>query len=221
MEQNSSYSCFSFLTLKDIYNKYLDIGFFFSLYLFFYWKIVALQNFVVSCQTSTWISHQFSSVAQSYPAVCDPMDCSTPGLSVHHQLPGVYSNSCPLSRWCHSTISSFVVSFASCLQSFPASASFLMSQFFASGGQSIGVSALASVLPMNIQDWFPLGWTGWISLQSKGLSRSSPTPQFKSISSLVLSLLYDPTLTSIHDYWKNYSFDYTDLCWKSNVSVLC
>ena len=78
--------------------------------------------------------------------------------------PGAYSNSCPLSRWCHPTISSSVVPFSSHLQSFPASGSFQMSQFLASGGQSIGVSASASVLPMNIQDWFPLGWTGWISL---------------------------------------------------------
>ena len=85
--------------------------------------------------------------------------------------PGVYSNSCPSSQWCHPTISSSVVPFSSRLQSFPASGSFLMSQFFTSGGQSIGVSASASVLPMNIQDWFPLGWTDWISLQSKGLSR--------------------------------------------------
>ena len=85
--------------------------------------------------------------------------------------PRVYSNSCPLSWWCHPTISSSVVPFSSCLQYFPASRSFPMSQFFASGGQSIGVSASASVLPMNIQDWFPLGWMGWNSLQSKGLSR--------------------------------------------------
>ena len=84
--------------------------------------------------------------------------------------PGVYSNSCPLSRWCHPTISSSVIPFSSCPQSFPASGSFQMSQFFASGGQSIGVSALASLLPMNTQGW-SLGWTGWISLQSKGLSR--------------------------------------------------
>ena len=82
--------------------------------------------------------------------------------------PGVYSNSCPLSRWCHPTISSSVSPFSH-LQSFPASGSFQMSQFFASGGQRIGASASASVLPMNIQDWFPLGWTGWISLQSKEL----------------------------------------------------
>ena len=86
-------------------------------------------------------------------------------------IPGVYSNSYPLSWWCHPIISSSVVPFFSRLQSFPASGSFPMSQFFASGGQSIGVSASASVLPMNIQDWFPLGWTGWISLQPKGLSR--------------------------------------------------
>ena len=84
---------------------------------------------------------------------------------------GDCSHSCPLSRWCHPNISSSVTSFSSCLQPFPASGSFQMSQFFASGGESIGVSASASILPMNIQDWFPLGWTGCISLQSKGLSR--------------------------------------------------
>ena len=84
--------------------------------------------------------------------------------------PRVYSNSCPLRQWCHPTISSSVVPFSSCLQSFPASGSFQMTQFFALGGQSIGVSAATSVLPMNTQDWSPLGWTGLISLQSKGLS---------------------------------------------------
>ena len=85
--------------------------------------------------------------------------------------PGACSNSCPLRQWCHPTISSSVVPFSSCLQSFPASRSFPNSWFFSSGEQSIEVSASASVLPANIQDWFPLGWTGWISLQSKGLSR--------------------------------------------------
>ena len=85
--------------------------------------------------------------------------------------PGACSNSCPSSQWCHPNISSSVMPFSSCLQSFPASGSFPMSQFFTSGGQSIGVSASVSVLPTNIQDWFPLGWTGWISLQSKRLSR--------------------------------------------------
>ena len=85
--------------------------------------------------------------------------------------PRAYPNSCPLSGWCHPTISSSVIPFPFCLHSFPAAGSFPMNHFFASGGQSIGVSASASVLPMNIQDWFPLGLTGWISLQSKGLSR--------------------------------------------------
>ena len=121
--------------------------------------------------------------------------------------PGVYTNLCPLSWWCHPTISFSVVPFSSCPQSFPTSRSFQMSQFFASGGQNIGVSALASVLPMNTQDWSLLGWTGWISLQSKDSQESSPKPQFKSINSSVLSFLCSPTLTSIHDYWKNHSLD--------------
>ena len=132
----------------------------------------------------------------------------------------VYSNSCPLSWWCHPTISSSVVPFSSCLQSFPVSGSFPMSKFFASGGQSIGVSASASVLPVNIQDWFPLGWTGWISLLSKELSRvSSNTTVQKHQFFLACSFLYSPTLTSIHDYWKNHSFDQKDLCQQNNVSA--
>ena len=104
--------------------------------------------------------------------------------------PGVYSNSCPLSQWCHPTISFPVVPFSSCLLSFPASGSFPMSQFFPSGDESIGVSASTSVLPMNIQDWFPLGWTGWVSLQSKGLSRvfSNTTVQKHQFFSAQLSL---------------------------------
>ena len=123
--------------------------------------------------------------------------------------PRVSLSSCPLSWWAYLTISFSVTPFSFCLQSFPASGSFPMSQFFAWGGQRIGVSASAPVFPMNIQDWFPLGWTGLISLQPKGLSQeSSPTPQFKSISSLALSFLYGPALTSIHDNWKNHSFDY-------------
>ena len=117
------------------------------------------------------------------------------------------SNSCPLSRWCHPTISSSVIHFSSCLQSFPASGSFTVNQFFISGGQSFGVSALASVLPINTQDWSPLGWTGCISLQSKDSQESSPTPQFKSINSSALSFLHSPTLTSIHDHRKNHSLD--------------
>ena len=120
--------------------------------------------------------------------------------------PRVYASSWPLSQWCHPTISPSVVPFSSHLQSFPASGSFQMSQFFPSGGQNIGVSLSASVLPMNIQDWFPLGWADWISLQSKDSQESSPTPHFKGINSSVLSFLYT-TLTSIHDYWKNHILD--------------
>ena len=133
--------------------------------------------------------------------------------------PRVYSNPCPSSRWCHPTISSSVVPFSSCPQSLPASGSFPMSQRFTWGGQSIGVSASASALPMNTQDWSPLGWTGWISLQSKGLSRVFSTPQFKSIKFSVLSFLHSPTLTSIHGHWKNYSLDQMDRFWQSNVSA--
>ena len=130
------------------------------------------------------------------------LPCPLPAL-------GACSNSCPSSWCCHPTISSSVLPFSFHLQSFPASGSFPMSQFFTSGSQRIGVSALASVLPMNIPDWFPLGLTSWNSLQSKELSRvfSNTTPQFKIISSLALSFLYGPTPTSIHDYWKNHSFD--------------
>ena len=121
--------------------------------------------------------------------------------------PRVHSNSRPLSRWCHPAIPSSVVPFSSCPQSLPASESFPMSQFLAWGGRSTGVSALASFLPKNTQDWSPSEWTGWISLQSKGLSRVLSTPQFKSIDSSALSPLHSPTLTSIHDYWKNHSLD--------------
>ena len=135
--------------------------------------------------------------------------------------PGVHPNPCPLYRWCHPTISSSVVPFSSRPQSFPVSGSFQMSQLFASSGQSIRVSASTSVLPMNTQDWFPLGWTGWISLQSKGLSRvfSNTTVQFKSNNSSALSFLCSSTLTFIHDHWENHSLDQTDLCWQSNVSA--
>ena len=121
--------------------------------------------------------------------------------------PGVCSNSCSLSWWCYPTISFSVIPLLLCPQSFPASESFSMSQLFASGGQSIAVSASPSNLPMNIQGWFPLGLTGLIFLLSKGLSRVFSSPLFKSINSAALSPLYSPTLTSIRDYWKNHSFD--------------
>ena len=116
-------------------------------------------------------SVQFSSVTQSCLTLCNPMDCSTPGFPVHHQLLESTQTHVHQVSDAITTISSSVVPFSSCRQSLPASGSFPMSQFFASGGQSTGVLASASVLPMNTQDWSPLGWTGWISLQSKGLSR--------------------------------------------------
>ena len=100
-----------------------------------------------------------------------PHGLQHPRLPCPSPIPRAYSNSCPSSQGCHPTISFSVILFSSCLQSFPASESFPRSQFFTSGGQSIGVSASISVLPMNTQDWFPLGWTGWISLKSNGLSR--------------------------------------------------
>ena len=122
--------------------------------------------------------------------------------------PGVHPNPCPSSRWCHPTILSSVVPFSSCPQSFPASGSFPMSQLLASSGQSVGVSAIASFLPMKNQDWCPLGWTDWISLQSpRDSQESSPTPQFISINSSALSFLHSPILTFIHGHWKNHSLD--------------
>ena len=111
------------------------------------------------------------------------LPCSSP-------TPRVYSNSWPSSRWCHPAISSSVIPFSSCPQSLPASGSFPVSQLFSWGGQSIGVSASISVLPMNTQDWSPLGWTGWISFVPRDSQESSPTPQFKSINSSVLSFLH-------------------------------
>ena len=134
-------------------------------------------------------SVQFSSVAQPCPTLWlhGLQHARTPCPS---PTPGVYSNSCPLSRWCHPTISSSVFPFSSRLQSFPASGSFPMSGLFTSGCQRTEASVSALVLPMNIQDWLPLGWTGWISLQSKGLSRvfSNTTVQKHQFFSVHLSL---------------------------------
>jgi len=121
--------------------------------------------------------------------------CPSPTLGVH-------SNSCPLSRWCHPAISSSVVPFSSCPQSLPASESFSMSQVFTWGGQSTGVSALASVLPMNTQDWFPLEWTGWISLQSKGLSR-----------------VFSNTTVQKHQFFKQYHFKMHSIFMSVKISV--
>ena len=121
--------------------------------------------------------------------------------------PRVYSNSCPSSRWCHPAISFSVVPFSSCPQSLPESGSFPISQLFTWGGQSIGVSLSASVLPKNTQDWSPLAWTGWSPCSPRDSQESSPTPQFKSINASALSFLHSPTFTSIHDHWKNHSLD--------------
>ena len=150
----------------------------------------------------------------------DPMDCSMPDFPVLHHLPKFAQTHVQLRPWCHPTISSSVTPFSSCLQYFPASGSFPMSQLFISGGQSIGTSASASVLPMNIQGWFPLGLTGLISLLSKGLSRvfSSTTTWKYQFFGAQPSLL--ATLTYIHDYWKNHSFDYMNLCWQGDASAV-
>ena len=137
---------------------------------------------MVSCLTFSLFTATSSIVQFSHSVLSDS---SRPHELQHARSPcpsptaGVYSNPCPLSQWCHPAISSSVVPFSSCPQSLPGSGSFPMSQLFAWGGQSTGVSTSVSVLPMNTQDWSPLGWTGWISLQSKGLSRvfSSTTVQ--------------------------------------------
>ena len=149
---------------------------------------------------------QFSSVAQSCLTLQphEPLQARPPCPS---PTPGVHPNPCPLSRWCHPTISSSVIPFSSCPQSFPASGSFPMSQLSTSGSQSIGVSVSTSVPPMNTQDWFPLGWIGWISLQSKGLSRVFPNTTVQKHQFFSAQFLYSPTLTSIPNYWKNHSLD--------------
>ena len=133
--------------------------------------------------------------------------------------PGACSNWCPSSRWCHPTISCSVSPFSSCLQSFPASGSFPMSQCFTSGGQSIGASASASV--SNKYSGLISFKIDWLDLEVYVTLNSllNYFELFKSINYSVLSFLYGPTLTSVHNYWKTYCFDYTDLCWQSNVSA--
>ena len=149
---------------------------------------------------------------------CDPMDCSMPGLPVQHQLPECTQTHV---HWVNDAIQPShprsSPSLSPSILKRPASESFQMSQLFASGGQGIGVSASASVLPINIQDWFSWGLTGLISLCPRDSQESSPTPQYKSINSSALSFLYG--VISIHDHWKNCSFNYTDFCWLYNVSA--
>ena len=161
-----------------------------------------------------WI--QFSSVQFSHSVLSDSLWLHEPQHarpSCPLQTPGVHPNSCPSSRWCHPAISSSFISFSSCPQYLPVWGSFPMSQIFAWGVQSIGVSASASVLPMNTQDWSSSPRTEHQDrllgspCSPRDLQESSPTPQFKSINSLALSLLHSPTLTSIHDHRKNYSLN--------------
>ena len=140
----------------------------------FFFNFVFATSEGITC----WASYCTLMLHYRYQFSLSVMSSSLPPHEPQHARPpcpsptaGIYPNPCPSSWWCHPTISSSVILFSSCPQSFPASRSFQMSQYFGSGGQSIGVSASASVFPMNIQDWFPLGWTGWISLLSKGLSR--------------------------------------------------
>ena len=180
------------------------------------WSYFLLFACLFWCFYSVQVLLQFSSIAQSCPTLRPHglqharLPCPSPTLKA-------CTNSCPPSQWCHPTISSSVIPFSSCLQSFPASGSFPMSQFFASGGQSIEASASASVLPMNIQDWFPLGWTGLISLKSKGLSRVfSNTIVQKHQFSAQLSLWSD---SHIHTWLLEKPLLWLDLCWQSNLSV--
>ena len=146
-------------------------------------------------------------VAKSCPTFCNPMACNTPGFPDLHHLPELAQTHVYWSQWCHPTISSSIAPFSSCPQSFPASGSFLMSQFFEPGCESIVASTSASGLPMHIQGWFPLGLTGWSPCSPRDSRESSPTPQFKSINSSVLSFLHSPILTSIHHHWKNHRLD--------------
>ena len=152
----------------------------------------------------------FISVTQSCLTLWDTMDCSMPGFPVHYQLRELAQthvhrvHPCPSNSWYHPTISSSVVPFSSCLQSFPASGSFLISRLLASGGQTVGASASGSDLLVNIQDWFPLGLTGLMSLQSKGL-KSLLQHHSSKASILQCSAFFIVQL--LHDYWKNHSFD--------------
>ena len=157
-----------------------------------------------------YTGHQIRADQISRSVVSDslwPHESQHARLPCRSPTPRVHSDSRSSSQLCHLAISSSVIPFSSCPQSLPASESFPMSQLFAWGGQSIRVSALAAFLPKKSQGWSPSERTGWISLSPRVSQESSPTPQFKSINSSVLSLLHSPTLTSIHDHRKNHSLD--------------
>ena len=161
--------------------------------MFFFWlmKVMSVSQFSRSVMSDSLWPHESQHARPPCPSPTS----------------GVYSNSCPSSWWCHPAISSSVIPFSSCPQSLPAWGSFPMSQFFAQGGQSTGVSALASVLPMSNQDWSPLEWAGWISLQSKGLSRVFSNTTVQKHQFFGAQLFHSPTLTSIQEHWKNQSLD--------------
>ena len=167
---------------------------------------------IVLIMNGYWIwSNTFSSVQFSHSVVSSSLQAHEPKHArppSPSPTPGDHPNPCPSSQWwCHPTISSSVIPFSSCPQSFPASGSFQMSQLFASGGQSTGVSASTLVLPGNTQDWSPLGWTDWISLQSKGLSRVFSNTTVQKHQFFSTQLFYSSNLISTHDYWKNHSLD--------------
>ena len=174
---------------------------------------VILTSKAAGCFESR-IPIQYSSVAQSNSLW--PHGLQHTRLPCPSPTPRTCSDSCPSNGWCHPTISSSVIPFSSCLQSFPISGSFPMSHFFTSHGQTIGVSASASVLPRILRTDLLWDWLVWSPCSPRDSQESSPTPQFKSINSSVLSLLYGPTLTSTHE---KPCFDYTDLCQQSNVSA--
>ena len=191
-----------------------------------YWVLESKHDWTIATTYTTnkgkkkkvHLPSQFSSVTQSFPIFANPWTAARQAsLSIINSRSLLRLMS--IESVMPSNISWSVVPFSFYLQSFLALGSFLMSHFFASGGQSIGASVSASILPMNIQDWFPLGLTGWSPYSPRNSQESSPTPQFKIINSSMLSLFYCPVLTSIHEYWKNHSFDYTDLYRQSNVSA--
>ena len=204
-----------FLLARRLYYLQIMLGFFPLSFpplktLFSFYSFITLGRYLIS---SVQFSHSvMSDSLRTHRLQHAWLPCPLP-------YPGAYPNSCPVRRWCHPTISCSVVPFSSRLQSFPASGSFQMSQFFASGGQSTGVSAQHQSFQLILRtDLLSDGLVG-TPCCPRNSQQSSPTPQFKSISSSVLRFLYGPTLTSIHDYWKTHSFDNTDLCWQSNVSA--
>ena len=158
------------------------------------------------------------SATQLCPTLCDCMDCSTPGFRVPHHLLQ-FARSCSLHWWCCPAILSSDTFFSFCPQFFPISGTFPMSHLFALDDQNTGASASASVLPVNIQGWSPLRFTGLISFLSKALSVGFSSSTIPGINSLAFCLLYGSGFTTVHDHWEDHSFENTDICWQSKVSA--